>query len=431
MHPLPHGRLSRRTFLRAGAVSLSLPLLDAMIPSAWGAESRARAATLRHRRMVLIHRPLGTYHPYMFPEATGLKYEATRYLKILEPHRGRFTVISGMGHVGYPNSHHTESAIFTGVDPEGIRRADDIHNTVSLDQVVAEQIGSQTRLPHLVLNRADGSASLSWNKKGVPVPLEKNRAALFRRLFINGTPEQVAREIRRLETGQSILDGVREQLAALHRTLGAGDRARLDLLATSVREAEGFLQQDQAWAAKPKPTVEATEQQFAQAEHSFSAEQQWYTLVHLALQTDSTRVIVLGLGQHDNRNQPELKIGHHDASHHGKDPSKIEQLARYEDKEYHNFGQFLGKLADSREEGASLLDKTQVLFVSNLGDASAHSSDNLPVLMAGGGFRHQGHLAFDRQKNTPLSNLYVRMLQQMGLETDRFGSSTGVFTELG
>src|SRR5690349_15880443 len=123
--------LSRRTFLRAGAVSIALPLLDAMLPAGVSGSARATEAALRPKRMVLIHRPLGTIYSNLFPEQAGLKYAATRYLKHLEPHRGRFTVFSGMAHVGYPNSHHTEPALFTGVHPDGVKRADDIHNSVS------------------------------------------------------------------------------------------------------------------------------------------------------------------------------------------------------------------------------------------------------------------------------------------------------------
>lgn len=161
-----------------------------------------------------------------------------------------------------------------------------------------------------------------------------------------------------------------------------------------------------------------------------SSQNKWLALMHLALQTDSTRVIVLGTNEHNLANVPDLQIQHHDASHHGKDPAKIEQLSRYEDHEFATFSQFLGKLAETRENGSTLLDHTQVLFTSNLGDASAHSSSNLPVLLAGGGYKHQGHVAFDTEKNKPLCNLYVRMLQQMGVETDKFGSSDGVIGEI-
>jgi len=419
--------LSRRTFLRAGAVTLSLPLLEAMLPRGLRADSTAAAMT--PRRMVLLHRPLGTYHPYLVPEQTGPDYVAPRYLQAFEGHRKHLTVFSGIGHRGYPNSHHTESAIFTGVRPEGIARADDIHNTVSLDQVVAEKIGSQTRVPSLTLNTAN-CASLSWNRNGVPVPWETRKGNLFSRLFIDGTPDEVARELKRLAHGHSILDGVRDQLKSLERDLGNGDRQRLELLTSSIREAEEMLLQDEAWVSKPKPKVDATANQFEQAEHWVASQQQWYALIHLALQTDSTRVIVYGLGEQGQQNIPDLSIGHHDASHHGKEPVKIEQFARYEEKEYRNLAGFLDKLAATNEATGTILDRTQVLIASNLGDASAHASDNLPVILAGGGFQHRGHVAFDAKNNYPLSNLYVRMLQQMGLETDRFGSNTSVLDEI-
>src|SRR4051812_12953215 len=203
--------VSRRTFLRAGAATVALPFLEALAPRGRAAE-KAEAP----RRMVLIHRPLGTYHPYLVPEKAGPGYVATRYLKPLDGHRKHLTLFSGVSHLGYPNSHHTESAMFTGVGPEGLARADDIHNTVSLDQVAAEKDGGLTRVPSLTLNTAN-CASLSWTRKGVPVPWERSRANLFRRLFIDGTKEEVAREVRRLRHGRSILDGVRDQLKALNR----------------------------------------------------------------------------------------------------------------------------------------------------------------------------------------------------------------------
>ena len=380
--------------------------------------------------MVLIHRPLGTYHPYLVPEKAGTDYVAPRYLQKLEKHRNHLTVFSGVSHKGYPNSHHTESALFTGVAPERIARADDIHNSVSLDQVVAERVGSQTRVASLTLNTAN-CASLSWNQKGVPIPWERSRANLFRRLFLDGSPDEVKRELQRLAHGRSILDGMRDQLRTLISELGSSDRERLEVLTASIREAEASLLQEEAWIAKPKPKVEATQKEFEQAEHWIAGQQQWYRLVHLALQTDSTRVIVLGLGEQGQQNVPDLSIGHHDASHHGKDPAKIEQFARYEEKEYANLAGFLDKLVATTETGGALLDRTQVLIASNLGDASAHAGDNLPVMLAGGGFRHRGHLAFDAKNNYPLSNIYVRMLRQFGLEIDRFGSNEGVLTELG
>lgn len=421
-------KLTRRTFIRAGAVSLGLPMLDAMLPEKSNAGMKTDGGI--PSRMVLIHRPLGTYHPFLVPEKSGPDYAPTRYLKPLQAHRKNLTLISGISHKGYPNSHHTESAMFTGVPPEGLARADDIHNTISMDQLTSEKIGHLTRVPSLTLNTAN-CASLSWNRKGVPVPWERSKANLFKKLFIDGTPDEIAREIKRLEHGRSILDGMRNQLKSLGASLGSADRERLELLASSIREAEKMLLQDEAWVSKPKPRVEATVRQFEQSQHWIESQQQWYGLIHLALQTDSTRVVVLGLGEQGQQNIPDLSIGHHDASHHGKDPAKIEQFARYEEKEYQTFAGFLDKLSATTEAGKPLLDSTQVLMASSLGDASAHSSDNLPVFLAGGGFKHKGHLAFDQKNNYQLSNLYVRMLQKMGVETEKFGASTGILGDLG
>jgi len=427
MHILNRAIINRRTLLRAGAVAVGLPLLDAMIPSAYGQEAKAQVASMQPRRMVLIHRPLGTYHPYLVPTTTGPKYETTRFLKHLEPHREKFTVFSGMGHPGYPNSHGTEPAIFTGV-PEFNER--DLHNSVSLDQVAAKAVGSQTCFPFLLLNKV-WSQSLSWNEKGVPNPHEGDIATVFRRMFVEGTPDEVFREMKRLQQGKSILDDLRSQLKMLSQQLGSADRQRIEVLTNSVREAESQLQQEEFWSTRPKPKTSLTLGEIERPEDNWISQQsKWLALMHLALQTDSTRVIVLSTNEHNIANVPDLQIQHHDASHHGKDPAKIEQLSLYEDKEFETFAQFLNKLVDSKENGGTLLDSTQVLFTSNLGDASAHSSSNLPVLLAGGGFRHQGHVAFDTEHNKPLCNLYVRMLQQFGIQTDRFGSSTGTLGEL-
>lgn len=419
--------LSRRTVLRAGAATVALPVLDAMTPLGRCAESG-----LAPKRMVLLSRGLGTYHPYLTPETAGRDYVATRYLKPLERHRERFTLFSGMSHLGYPNSHTISAAIFTGVGPEGVRRGDDIRNTISLDQRVAAEVGDQTRIRSLTLGSRNGAASLSWNNKGVPVPTSGGAASVFQRLFIDGSKEEIARELDRLAHGRSILDDMREQMKSVQRDLGAADRRRFEVMQTSIREAEQLLHQEEAWIQKPKPVVDAREHGLdRKARNWVESDLSWYRLIQLALQTDSTRVIVFGVGEHNPTNVDGLEIGHHDASHHGKNPDKIEQLARYEVKDYENFASFLDMLDETREVGGSLLDHTQVLLASNLGDASAHASNNLPIFLAGGGFKHEGHVMFDEENNTPLSNLYTRMLQQFGIETDSFGSSTGVLSEFG
>ena len=418
--------LNRRSFLRASGVAIGLPLLDAMHPL--GLRAEKKAAAMSPKRMLLIGRPLGLHTPFLFPEKAGKDYEATRYLEPLQDYRADFTLFSGMSHRGYNAGHGTEVALLTGVAPEGMRSGD-VRNTVSLDQEVASKVGGETRYASLQL----GGGRLSWNRKGVQVPSESSAIRAFKLMFIDGTPAEVAREIQNVQIGLSILDGVREQANRLAKSLGPADRQRLDLLLTSIREAEQRLHQDQMWVKKPKPkvTVAPPTQDHATDNKLLERERQWFDLAHLAMQTDSTRALTLYLWSHAERlDLPGVAITHHDASHHGQDDSKIKQLALVEEAEMKLFAEFLGKMKGTDEGGVSLLDQTIVLHASNLGNASAHTCDNLPILLAGGGFKHGGHVTFDRTDNKPLSNLFVRMLQQMGFEVEKFGSSTGTLAEV-
>jgi hypothetical protein len=386
---------------------------------------------MQAKRILLISRPLGYHAEFFFPEKPGKDYELTRYLKPLADHRQEFTVFSGMSHRGYPGGHHAEVALFTGVGPEGVRNMNDIRNSISLDQEIAERIGTATRFPYLSLG-GGGTGALSWNRKGVKVPAEGRATQVFKQLFIDGTPEETAREIERIKNGQSILDGVREQAKSLANDLGPADRDRIDLLLTSIREAEQRLQQDQAWVKKPKPKVarQSLTDDYLADLRKLDRDRQWFDLLHLALQTDSTRVIAMWMWSYGPVDLQGVGIGHHDATHHGQDEAKIKQLALIEEAEMKLFGEFLGKLKTTNDGGQSLLDQTVLFYGSNLGNGSAHSCDNLPIILAGGGFKHAGHVAFDRKDNKPLSNLFVRMSQQMGIEVDRFGSSTGALSEV-
>lgn len=418
--------LNRRTFLRSAGVCIGLPLLDAMLPV--GLRAEQKAAAMRSKRLLLIGRGLGLHASFFFPEKPGKDYEPSRHLKPLQAYRQDFTVFSGMSHRGYNSGHGTEVALFTGVGPEGMRQGD-VRNTISLDQEVASRLGGETRFASLAL----GGGTVSYNRKGVQLPSESSATRLFKQLFIDGTPQEVAHEVQRIQNGLSILDGVREQARALSNTLGPADRDRVDLLMTSIREAEQRLQQDQAWVkkSKPKVTVKPSSNDHVTDNKLLERERQWFDLAHLALQTDSTRVIALWLYSHAERlDLPGVAVTHHDASHHGQDEGKLRQLALIEEAEMTLFADFLGKMRASNEGGHSLLDQSAIIYASNLGNASAHTCDNLPILLAGGGFKHAGHVAFDRKDNKPFSNLFVRVLQQLGLEMDRFGSSTGVLSEV-
>lgn len=419
---MPTQRIDRRSFLRASGVLIGLPFLEAMVP--------ARAADTKKGpidppRMVLIGQPLGMYGPNFFPAKAGKDYEPSRYLKLLQAQRDRFTVFSGMSH-RYAAGHFAEVGIFTGVAPEFIRDKD-IKNGISLDQEAAAHIGNQTRFPSMNI----GGGDVAWNRRGVRIPAEQRATQVFRKLFIAGTPEEEARELQRVKDGQSILDDVGGQIKALNRKGGSNDRERLDLFLTSVREAEQSLQQDEHWSKTPKPKVD-----FQTPTTDYSGPQllersrQWYNIVHLALQTDSTRVISLWIGSQERPEITGVTIGHHDASHHGQDPGKLEQLALIEEAEIQVLGEFLDKMKATKLGNDTLLDRTAILYTSNLGNSSSHDNNNLPIILAGGSFKHQGHLAYDTKNNTLLSNLYVRMLHHMGIEAKSFGASNGIISEV-
>lgn len=421
---MPLARLHRRTVLRAAGISLGLPLLEAMLPRVRTAAASA-APQEAPRRLVLVGQPLGLYGPHFFPTDAGRDYTPSRYLERLRELREQFTVFSGMSH-RYAAGHFAEVALFTGVAPELIRE-NDIKNGISLDQAVAAHVGQQTRFASLIL----GGGNAAWNHRGVRLPAESRATQVFRRLFLAGTPAEEARELQRVRDGQSILDDVGEQLRALNRRVGQADRQRLELFAGSVREAEQMLQQDERWARTPKPQVD-----FPPPTNDYGGAQliersrQWYRLVELALQTDSTRAISLWLGTQERPEIPGVTLGHHDASHHGQDPAKLEQLALIESAEIEVLGEFLQRLQSATEGDHTLLDRTIVLYASNLGNSSSHDNNNLPILLAGGGFRHQGHIAGPPQDNTRLANLFVRILHQLDIEARSFGGSTGVVSEI-
>jgi hypothetical protein len=419
--------IPRRLLLKAGAVGLALPALEAMRPRCHAADASQAAGP---NRLLLVGRNLGLHAPFLFPETAGLGYETTRYLKHLEPNRGRFTLFSGISHLRHTN-HHSEPGLFTGVDWDRIKEPLREHrNTISLDQHVAERIGGETRFRNLVIG-PPVQWHFSWTAKGVPVPTERQPTQVFKKLFINGTDAEIKTEVERLRTGRSILDQVAEQANSLGRQLGPEDRRRLELMFSAVRDTERNLLRFESWAGRPKPDANYPEPKAEPSNEDLAAKETlWLDIARLALQTDSTRVILLTMGDVGRVKLDGLTLAHHDASHHGKDDTKIEQLAIIEEAELKLFNRFLTTMAEVGEGDSTLLDRTAIVSASNLSNASAHTSENLPVFLAGGGFRHQGHVLFDRANNTPLSNLFARIMQQLGIEEDRFGCSTGTIQEV-
>jgi len=238
--------------------------------------------------------------------------------------------------------------------------------------------------------------------------------------------------MRRLEDGRSILDDVGDEAKSLRGNLGSDDRDKLDEYLTSVRELEQRMVNDESWAKKPKPKVNVEPpKDIPNNADLIGRTRLLFDLSHLALQTDSTRLITIMLaGSTSAPPIPGVSLGHHDLSHHGQDPGKLEQLALIEEAEIKVFGEFMEKMKATKLGSDTLLDRTAILYTSNLGNSSSHDNNNLPIILAGGGFKHQGHLAYDTKNNTLLSNLYVRMLQHMGVEAKSFGASNGIISEV-
>jgi hypothetical protein len=416
--------IHRRTFLRSSGIAVALPLLDCMLPRVRAAGGAAKPK----RRMVCINTPLGVHPANFFPTTAGRDYTLSPYLEVLREFRDDFTVISGLSHPDVGPSHDSNQSFLTAA-PHPERRAG-FRNSISLDQFAAEHLLGETRFASLTLS-CEGSG-LSWTRSGAPVPTDSWPAATFAKLFLEGRPDEVAAQARRLQDGKSVLDAVRDQARRLQPALGANDREKLDEYFTSLRELEQRLTQAEAWSKRPKPTVDVPPpQNVVSSTDLIGRTRVWFDLMHLAIQTDSSRLFTLQLlGTSGVPPIQGVTQGHHDLSHHGKDPAKITQLTTLETEKMKTLREFFRQLKQSREEGESLLDRTIVFFSSNLADASKHSVKNMPVLLTGGGFRHGSHLAFDENKNPPLSNLYVSMLQRLGVEADRFGSSTGTLTGL-
>jgi hypothetical protein len=421
---------SRRTFLRASGVALALPLLDAMLP----AFSRAAGAAPAPRRMLGICNNLGLLPEKFFPTTSGADYALSPYLEMLAEHRSDFTVFSGVWHPDVDGGHPADNCFLTAAPHPG---SGGFRNTISLDQFAAQQIGHLTRFPSLTLgvNVAQGSRSLSWTGGGVLIPCEEKASQIFKKLFLQGTPAEVQAQVRKLELGYSIMDAVADQTRSLQRDLGPRDRERLDQYFTGVRDLERRMDASKEWEHKPKPVVKAEMPTDPTDPREYMEKAQlMYEMARLAFETDSTRCITLML---DSVNSPVLDIegthitdGYHSLSHHGKSATKLAQLEAIDREHMKLLGQLFTGLKTAKEGGALLLDRTMILYGSNLGNANTHVTTNLPVLFAGGGFKHGQHLAFDTERNYPLPNLFVSMLQRMGLEAERFATSTGTMRGL-
>ena len=420
----PRRSLPRRAFLKGAGVAIALPLLDAMLP----AGSRAAEVEKSKRRMVLIDLGFGLHAPHLFPAKAGRDYEPTPYLEVIRDFRNDFTIISGTSHPDVDGGHFAAKSFLTAVPKP---TSANFKNSISLDQFAAQRIGLETRFSSLTLSLMDGRG-IAYSRSGVEVPSDSRPSRLFARLFLDAKPEEKLRQIQRLKDGQSILDGVLDKARAMQGRLGPGDRDRLDQYFTAVRATEERLVKAEAWEQRPKPHVDATPpQDITNSADVIAGVKLMFDMIHLAIETDSTRLVTL-YNPGVNAVPPISGVteDNHNLSHHGQDADRLAQLKIVELEQMKAFCEFLGKLRGSVEVGGTLLDHTMVMLGSDLGNANSHDNRNLPIILAGGGFRHGQHLAFDQTNNYPLPNLFVTLLQRLGIETDRFASSTGTMTGL-
>ncbi len=416
--------IPRRRFLQGLGVTLGLPTLECMA-----------AETKPPVRMVVLMSNLGVQPPHFWPKSTGRDYELSPCLQELAALRNEFTVFSGLSHPGVSGGHSVDSCFLTsarGAFKGGFR------NTISLDQFATEKLGPVTRFPTLNLgvNLDKANRSLSWTRDGVLLPAEDSAPALFQKMFVQGDAAAVERQLHRLEERGSILDTLMDDTKRFSQGLNNTDRARLDQYFTSVREVENRLVSAREWEQRPKPTAPRPEPPDIQDKKLFFEKiDLMLNMAQLAFESDSTRIVTIMV---DAFLTPAFKLAedrsttesYHGLSHHSMNAEKIRQLEAADRNQMRVFGKLVSSLAAKQESGRRLLDSTMVMYGSNMGDANIHDNTNLPIILAGGGFKHGQHLAYKRDNNLPLCNLFVTMLQRMGVEAERFGSSTGALTDL-
>jgi hypothetical protein len=370
---------------------------------------------------------LGLHVPHLVPTAAGRDYALTPYLEEIQAYREHLTVISGTSHPGVDGGHNADKSFLTTAPHPN---SASFRNSISLDQFAAEKIGLETRFGFLALSQA--GRGLAWTRSGAEIPTDSRPSQLYVKLFLEGKPDEKAKRRQQLKDGHSVLDAVSAEANGLKRDLGPSDREKLEDYLGAVRETEQRLLRAESWEGKPKPKTEMTPPKDpTDGTYILEHARLMYSLMHLALSTDSTRIIsFFKNGMNAVPKIPGVTQDYHNLSHHGKDPAKIAELGVIERAQIACYGEFLGKLQATPEDGATLLDRTMVLIGSNLGNASSHDNRNLPIVLAGGGFKHGQHLLFDRERNYPLPNLFVSMLQRLGLETDRFATSTGTMRGL-
>ena len=417
----------RRFILKSFGAALALPSLPSLLASAVGGSSAvqtAKGAGAGARRFVAIGNLLGYQVKHLFPESTGSAYEQTTLLKPLWDVRQHMTVYRGLDH-GIKGGHFAVHSFLSGVlNSEAQNRP---LGNVTIDQFMADEIGHQTRFPSLTVGSESGihgGCQIAWTKAGVRVPPITGPAELFDRLFVSDSQERQERRNQENRLQASILDTVLGEANSLSKRVNREDKDKLDEYFTSIRDVEKRLELRQRWASLPKPPAP-----FERPVNKNRVEDlpMLYELIALALQTDSTRIATLEIGGDFLPQNLGIEKSYHSMSHHGNDEATIRNLITLETYQIEQFGKFVARLSKMDDGDRTLLDSTSVLFGSGIGDANTHRNNDLPILLAGGGYRHGEFkkVASSGPNKVPLCNLYVDLAQRMGVETESFGNSTG------
>ena len=387
----------------------------------------SRGAGVGARRFVAVGNLLGFQTKQFFPEQTGKAFEDTTLLKPLAANRDQCTIYRGLDH-GLRGGHFAVHTFLSGLlHHESKNRAD---GNVTIDQFIADEVGTQTRFPSLTVGSEGGihgGCQLSWTKSGVRVPPITGPAELFERLFVTESKERRAQQVKANSLQTSILDSLREEAGSLSKRVNNEDKAKLDEYFTSIRDVEKRLEFRKRWADQPKP-----QSPFDKPANVNTVDDlpMLYELIALALQTDSTRVATLEIGGSFLPQHLGIEKAYHGLSHHGNDKEAIAHLITLETYQLEHFGRFLTRLAGMQDGEQTLLDSTAVLFGSGMGNANSHTNTDLPIILAGGGY---GGGEFkqansSRPGRVPLCNLFLDIAQRMGVETESFGTSTGTFS---
>jgi Protein of unknown function (DUF1552) len=429
--------IPRRTFLRGVGAGVALPLVDAMVPALTQAAQTAASPRLR---VGFVYIPHGVIMREWTPAAAGSGFEFTPILKPLEPFRESLVVVSNLTRAEAASNHAVSAACWLTGRPPKRTDGPDFRAGVSIDQVIAKQIGQQTTFPSLEVATEDFSGlvgacdpgyscaymnTLNWQTETTPLPMEINPRVVFERLFGGGgTADQ---RLARMRTDRSLLDFVADDLAHLQRELGSGDRKKLDDYLTNVREIERRIQRAEQTArtqADVPPVPVGVPESYV--EHVSLL----FDLLALALQTDQTRVFTFMMAREvSQRTYPEIGVTepHHSISHHGNRPAAIEGHAKLNAYHLSMVAKFLEKLRATPDGDGSLLDHSLVLYGSGMSDGNGHTGSPLPhVLIGGASGRMKGNRHIVMPENTPMPNLLLAIAQKSGVEQDRFGVSSGV-----